>query len=58
MNVGSCVRTHLVTCFENLDFVRNLLFPLLKNSKSVVDEWGHQLRILLACIKLIEITVP
>ena len=23
---------------ENLDFVRNLLFPLLKNSKSVADD--------------------
>ena len=28
----------------NLDFVRNLLFPLLKNSNYVIDEWGHHLR--------------
>ena len=38
MIVGSPVRTHLGTRFENLDFVRNLLFPLLRNSKSVVDD--------------------
>ena len=46
MIVGPRIRTRLVTRFENLDFVRNLLFPLLKNSKSVVDERGHRLRIL------------
>ena len=46
MTVGSRVRTRLVTPFENLDFVRNLFLPLLKNSESVVDERGHQLRIL------------
>ena len=33
-----------MTRFEKLDFVRNLLFPLLKNSKSVVEEQGHCLR--------------
>ena len=36
--------TRLVTRFENLDFMKNLLFPLLKNFKSVVDERGHCLR--------------
>ena len=36
--MGSLVRTRLVKRFENLDFVRNLLFPLLRNSKSVVDD--------------------
>ena len=30
------------TRFENLDFVRNLLFSLLKNAKSVADERGHR----------------
>ena len=41
MSVGSRVRTRLVTRFENLDFVRNLLFSLLKNLKNsqpVVDD--------------------
>ena len=42
--VGSQFLTRLVTRFENLDFMRNLLFPLLKNFKSVVDERGHRLR--------------
>ena len=41
LTVGSQVRTCLVTRFQNLDFVRNLLFPLLKNSESVVDKWGE-----------------
>ena len=41
----SRVRTRLVTRFENLDFVKNVLFPLLKNSKSG-EERGHRLRIL------------
>ena len=36
--MGSQVRARPLTCFENLNFVKNLLFPLLKNSKSVVDE--------------------
>ena len=31
---GSQVRIRLVTRFENLDFVRNLFFPLLKNCES------------------------
>ena len=50
--MGSRVRTRLVTQYENLDFVRNVLFPLLKNSKSalmsgVTDEKrGQRLRIL------------
>ena len=30
MTVGSRVGTRLVAHFENLDFVRNLLFPFLK----------------------------
>ena len=34
MIVGSPVRTRLVT----LDFVTNLLFPLLRTSKSAVDD--------------------
>ena len=38
MIVGSSVRTRLVTRFENLDFVRNFLFPLLRNSKPVIDD--------------------
>ena len=38
MIVESPVRTRLVIGFENLDFVRSLLFPLLRNSKSVVDD--------------------
>ena len=38
MIMGSPVQTCLVTRFEILDFVRNLLFPLLRNSKSVVDD--------------------
>ena len=29
--------------FDILHFVRNLSFPLLKNFKSVVDDWGHRL---------------
>ena len=43
MKVGSRFQTRVVTRFENLDFVRSLLFSLLKNS---VDERGHLLRIL------------
>ena len=31
--------------FWNLDFVRNQLFSLLKNSQSVVDGRGHHLRL-------------
>ena len=42
--VGSQFLIRLVTRFENLDFFRNLLFPLLNNFKSVVDERGHRLR--------------
>ena len=42
---GPGVRTRLVTHFENLDSVSNVLFPLLKNSKSD-EERGHRLRIL------------
>ena len=41
-SIRSQVRTYPLTRFENLDFVRNLLFSLLKNSKSVVDERGHR----------------
>ena len=40
--MGSRVRIQL---FHILHFVRDLLFPLLKNSKSGVDDWGHRLRI-------------
>ena len=40
--MGSRVRIRL---FHILHFVRDLLFPLLKNSKSVVDDQGHRLRI-------------
>ena len=42
MIMWSQVRTCLVTSFENPDFVRNLLFSLLKNS---VDEQGHRRRV-------------
>ena len=41
MTVGSRVRTCLVTRFENFDSLKNLSFPLLKNS---VDERGYPLR--------------
>ena len=44
LTVGSQVRTRLVRRFENLDFVRNLLFPLSKTFKSVVDVRDHLLR--------------
>ena len=40
--MGSRVRIRL---FHILHFVRDLLFPLLKNSKSGVDDRGHHLRI-------------
>ena len=40
--MGSRVRIRL---FHILHFVRDLLFPLLKNSKSGVDDRGHRLRI-------------
>ena len=50
MIVGSRVRTRLVTHFENLDFVRNVLFPLLKKSKSD-EERGHRLRIVHARLR-------
>ena len=40
--MGSRVRIRL---FQILHFVRDLLFPLLKNSKSGVDDRGHRLRI-------------
>ena len=42
MNMGSRVRIRL---FHILHFVRDLLFPLLKNSKSGADDRGHRLRI-------------
>ena len=42
--MGSRVRIRLGVRFDILRFVRNLLFPLLKNSKSDVDERGHCLR--------------
>ena len=34
-----------IRVFHILHFVRDLLFPLLKNSKSGVDDRGHRLRI-------------
>ena len=40
--MGSRVRIRL---FHILHFVRDFLFPLLKNSKSGVDDRGHRLRI-------------
>ena len=40
--MGSRVQIRL---FHILHFVRDLLFPLLKNSKSGVDDRGHRLRI-------------
>ena len=40
--MGSRIRIRL---FHIVDFVRDLLFPLLKNSKSGVDDRGHRLRI-------------
>ena len=40
--MGSRVR---IRPFHILHFVRDLLFPLLKNSKSGVDDRGHRLRI-------------
>ena len=40
--MGSQVRIRL---FHILHFVRDLLFPLSKNSKSGVDDRGHRLRI-------------
>ena len=39
--MGSRVRIRL---FHILHFVRDLLFPLLKNSKSGVHDRGHRLR--------------
>ena len=39
--MGSRVRIRL---FHILHFVRDLLFPLLKNSKSGVDDRGHRFR--------------
>ena len=39
--MGSGVRIRL---FHILHFVRDLLFPLLKNSKSGVDDRGHRFR--------------
>ena len=39
--MGSRVR---VLLFYILHFVMNFLFPLLKNSKSCVDDRGHRLR--------------
>ena len=38
MIVGSRARIRLLARFENLDFMRNILFLLLKNPKSVVDD--------------------
>ena len=49
LTIGSQVRTRLVTRFENLFIVRNLLFPLLKNPKPVIDEQGHRLHIFHVC---------
>ena len=49
MIVGSRVRSHLLTRFENLDFVRNLLFSLLKiplMSGVTGEERGHLLKLL------------
>ena len=40
--MGSRVRIRL---FHILHFVRDLLFPLLKNCKSGVDDRGHRSRI-------------
>ena len=40
--MGSRVRFRL---FHILHFMRDLSFPLLKNSKSGVDDRGHRLRI-------------
>ena len=40
--MGSRVRIRL---FHILHFVMDFLFPLLKNSKSGVDDRGHRLRI-------------
>ena len=40
--MGSRVQIRL---FQMLHFVRDLLFPLFKNSKSGVDDRGHRLRI-------------
>ena len=44
MILGSRVRTCLVKGFENLDFVRNLLFPFLKNSSLslMTRDWQMQ----------------
>ena len=39
--MGSRVRIRL---FHILHFVMDFLFPLLKNSKSCVDDRGHRLR--------------
>ena len=40
----SRVRINLCAPFDILRFVRNLLFPFLKNCKSDIDERGHRLR--------------
>ena len=40
--MGSRVRIRL---FHILHFVMDFLFPLLKNSKSGVDDRGHRLRL-------------
>ena len=44
MIMGSRVRILLGAPFDILRFVRKLLFPFFKNSKSDVDERGHRLR--------------
>ena len=47
--MGSRVRIRL---FHILHFVMHFLFPLLKNSKSGVDDRGHRLRICQARCRL------
>ena len=44
MIMGSPVRIRLAAPFDIVRFVRNLLFPFFKNSKSDVYERGHRLR--------------
>ena len=44
MIMGSQVRIRPGAPFDILHFVRNLLFPFFKNSKSDVDEQGQHLR--------------
>ena len=53
--MGSRVRIRL---FHILHFVMDFLFPLLKNSKSDIDDRGHRLRICQARRRVSLLKVP